>query len=275
MEGETTTGLKIHVPKFVKQYKITSLVSSGATCCVFTAIDKKKKETVAIKAISSSHLEELHLKKLVEKEIAIMQEIDHPNIVKFIESFQCDDIIYIVTEYCPNGDLLDYVNRSFNTINPDYLQGILSALSYLHKRGISHGDIKLENVVIDKNNVPKLIDFGFVKTTLVADENSKNGSLMCAAPELFKNGKFNPTKADIWSFGILIFALATHRFPYQEGSNNDIVKQILTGKVAIPAEVTGNLRTMITKCTNIDPEKRPSADELLKENIFRNLNYRK
>ncbi|OHT16173.1 CAMK family protein kinase [Tritrichomonas foetus] len=272
IEGETSGGIKLNIPQHVKHYKIIGKLSNGATCCMFTGYDSIRKDFVAIKAMPLTYIKLFNLRKCIEKEIALMQEINHPNIVRFIDSFETDDIIFIVTEYYSKGDLLDFLNGdSFSSFNQmiKFVRGILEALKYLHKRGISHGDIKLENIAIDKHMNPKLIDFGFAKTTFIASDDSKNGSLICASPELFEDGDFNPIKVDMWAFGIMLFAIVTHQFPYQHGDKEFIINQIKKGNLILPDTIPSLIKDIIRKCTKIDPLKRPSASDLLKDELFK------
>ena len=212
----------------------------------------------------------------IQNEINIMKTIDHPNIIKFEETVELkmgnhETYIIIIMEYCEYGDLCSFLNHnSFESENQKLkiMKGLLESIKYLHDRGIAHGDIKLENILLDSNFNPKLADFGFSKNKLIMGDNSKTGTIYYAAPELFKRGNYNTLKADIWSIGITLFCISQKCFPFKNGDVKCIINQIVSGNLSFEQISSKNLRKIIEMCTEVDPQKRPTIDELLNDEYF-------
>ena len=182
--------------------------------------------------MSKKDIEKRDLVESTMLEIKVLKELDHPHIIKVYDSFEIEaageEYYVIITEYCENGDLLSYATntgfkdeRQRKKIIYEFLEGI----KYLHTKGISHGDIKSENVLLDSNFSPKLCDFGFCRTKKVAGDESKKGTFYYAAPELFVRGEFDTIKTDIWAIGITLYSLFELQFPFKDGKQSCIVNQ--------------------------------------------------
>lgn len=214
--------------------------------------------------------------KFVLNEVRILQMIKHPNIVKIHEVFDLkdenkDEYYAIIMEYCKNGDLLTYArNNGFKNENEKkkIIKGCLNAIKYLHDNGISHGDIKSENILLDEKFTPKLCDFGFSRTKKTAGEESKNGTLYYAAPELFLKGHFDTFKTDIYAIGIMLYSISELEFPFKNDDPELIVKQIIKGNLSIRKGIDLNLRNLIEKCTNLNPQNRPTIDDIIRDDYF-------
>ena len=174
-------------------------------------------------------------------------------------------------EYCSNGDLLSYATgQGFKSEaeKKKILIGFLEAIKYLHNNGISHGDIKSENILLDDFYAPKLCDFGFCRLSQMSGDDSKNGTLYYAAPELFVKGMFDSFKTDIWAIGITLYSLSELQFPFKDGDQNCIVRQILNGRLSIRSGMETKLKKLVEKCTAKNPELRPSIDDVLHDPYF-------
>ena len=152
------------------------------------------------------------------------------------------------------------------------LRGILEAIKYLHQRGIAHGDIKPENILLDSDFNPKLSDFGYCKTNIIAGDESKSGTLYYAAPELFIRGQFNTLKTDIWSIGILLYIVSEGSFPFINGNQKFTIMQITSGKLNFKPDISDILINVIKRCTQLNPENRPTIEELIEDEYFCNFN---
>ena len=176
---------------------------------------------ISLSRISSHYLRKLHL------EIAIMKEVDHPNIVKLKEVFFGSRTVYLVMELCEGGELFDQVTNPSRKGFPEpqaakLMRDMMSSVKYLHEHNIVHRDIKLENYLFEKPGTfscLKLIDFGLSKHF---DENETMrqlvGSAYYTAPEVL-NGDYDE-RCDIWSLGIIAYMLLCGSPPYHGISNH-------------------------------------------------------
>ena len=273
--SQTQDGYSICIPTKFFGYKMTEFIGCGGTCIVVKVIDESTNKEYAAKIISTQNVEEKNMTNSVEREIQVLEKLNHPNIIKIQETFKLrtkeDEFYVIVMEYCDKGDLLTYALK--HLFKSEYekkkiIYDVLDAIRYLHSKGISHGDIKSENILLDSNYNPKLCDFGFCRTTKYAGDNSKNGTLYYAAPELFVKGQFDSFKTDIWAIGITLYSLSELQFPFKDGDQNCIVRQILNARLSIRSAMEPKLKRLVEKCTAKNPELRPSIDDVIHDPYF-------
>lgn len=273
---ETDDGYPINIPYSFCGYKLLNILGFGSTSIVCLVEEEETCLLYSAKIIPKRYIEEKNLTDQIQKEIAVMGEVDHPNIVKLYRSFELrnridESYLVLIMEYCENGDLLSYATeKGFNSEYEKYkiFKGFLEAIKYLHKRGISHGDIKPENILIDSDLNAKLADFGYCRTTLFAGDDSKFGTLYYASPELFVNGEFDTLKSDIWSIGITLYCISESSFPYKNGNSKFIIEQIISGSLRLSPTISESLKNVVVKCTDLKPENRPTIEELMKYDYF-------
>lgn len=276
IHAKTEGGYPINIPLAFHGYKLIKIIGFGSTSIVALVVEESTEKYFSAKIISKKDVEKKNITYSIQKEIGVMYEIDHPNIVKIYKEIDLKNkynelYTVVIMEYCENGDLLTFITeRGFDNEyqKQKVMKGFLEAIKYLHKRGISHGDIKPDNILLDKDFNPKLTDFGFCRTTLIAGDESKKGTIYYAAPELLVHGDFNTLKSDIWSIGITLYSISENEFPFKSGDSRFIANEIKSGNLSIGENVSKDLREIVERCTRIRPEDRPSIDELVKDNFF-------
>lgn len=276
LHTQTEDSYPIDVPMTFKAYNIVAVLGCGSTSVVCLVKNIYSGQQYSAKIISKIDVENRHILNSIYTEIELLRKLDNPHIVKLQDSFEIENnkkekFIVIIMEYCENGDLLTYATKhGFLSDNQKkkIILGFLSAIKYLHSKGISHGDIKAENILLGKNYSAKLCDFGYSRTSKIAGDESKNGTLYYAAPELFYKGKFDTLKSDIWSIGITLYSLSELQFPFKDGDQDYIVQQIIRGNLSIRQGMEKKLRSLVEKCTQIKPESRPTIDDLIKDDYF-------
>lgn len=276
MKSYTQDGYQIIIPQKIGDYDVIDIIGCGSTCVVALVQNQKTKEKFSSKIMSKKNIKERNLLPIIQNEIEILQSLNHPNIIKIHETFELknendEELFIIITEYCENGDLLSFcLQKKFkNEIEKKkIIFKFLSAIQYLHNKGISHGDIKGDNILLDKHLNPKLCDFGYARKTIIAGDESKNGTIYYTAPELYAPGKFNTLNTDIYSIGILLYVINELHFPFIDGNTEAIISQIVSGKLNLRQGIDNRLKQIVTKCTFKDPYERPTIEEVIKDNYF-------
>lgn len=221
-DTETGLGYKIVIPIIFRDFKIIKDINKGAYSSVVQVEDQNTKIIYAAKIIPKLNIESKSQLHLINKEIDILSNITHPNIVKLFSTIELtndkkEEFIILIEEFCPNGSLLNYVNtEGFKNKKEVRLvsRGITEAIKYLHDEGIAHCDIKPENILLTKDNIPKLCDFNLSKYIINADQTDRSCTLAYSAPEIHICKPIDFLRADIWSLGITLFAISELRLPY-------------------------------------------------------------
>ncbi|OHT03626.1 CAMK family protein kinase [Tritrichomonas foetus] len=269
--ANTDENYPIDIPYSFHQYNIIRLLGAGSTSIVVLVEDDISLKRYAAKIISKRNIKENHIENVVNNEIDILERLNHRNVVKMHKQFEYGGYIIIIMDYCENGDLLSYaMQKGFKSEYQmkNIMIGMLEAVEYLHSKGICHGDIKPENVLLDKDMNPKLSDFGYSKMKQIGGDHEKSGTLFYAAPELFKRGDFDTFKSDIYAVGISLYSIVELKFPFRDGSQKFIVRQIISGKLNISPRLSSSLKKLILRCTDMIPENRPSIKEVICDSYF-------
>jgi calcium-dependent protein kinase len=271
------------------RYKIIGTLGKGSFGKVMKTLDLKTGLFRAMKIISKDSLEFQDDEKQFLKEIEILKQTDHPNIIQIYEYFE--DILnyFVVTEFISGGDLYDTITKwnDYNEYKACYIMHqIISAVLYLHSKNIVHRDLKPENILIegidtDSNkeffNV-KLIDFG---TSNYLKENSKfsvkMGTPYYIAPEVIKK-KYNE-KCDLWSCGVIMYVLLTGHPPFNGIDTDEIFKQVLEKKIDFSCIELKNFsfeaKDLLKKLLTVDPNQRISAEEAIEHDWFSKMDIKK
>lgn len=242
-------------------------LGEGGFGAVRKATDKRTKMDCAVKSIRKSDADQVVGLKV---EIEIMRCLDHPNIVRFIETFEDKRCVYIVLELCEGGELFDCVvqaGRLTERIGGICVKHMLLAVNYLHQNFIMHRDLKPENwLLATKQEVGvaplKLIDFGISKRFEPGIfSTTKAGTPNYVAPEVL-NGKYDE-KSDLWSLGVIMYVMFCGKHPFAGKNVQQILKAVKNGTVDYnnPAckKLSSGLLGIVKACLQKNTSVRPSA----------------
>jgi len=249
-----------------KVFEIRALLGEGASGAVYEAVDLRTGIKCAIKKMN---LDSQPRKDLIYNEVAVMMETSHPNIVRCFESFVHDGSLWLQLEIMDGGTLTGLIDRQEFTESQiaAFCRDSLMALSELHNRKIIHRDIKSDNMLLNREGRLKLSDFGFC--TRLNRYKSKRATMVGTpywmAPEIVKRKKYTEA-VDIWSLGIMTIEMIEGEPPYLE---EDPLKALYiiaatgTPKLEDPDQCSKELLDFLSMALEVNPEKRPSAKELL------------
>ncbi|KAH7438302.1 hypothetical protein KP509_04G009300 [Ceratopteris richardii] len=270
-------GIDYSTKSYTIRWRKGELIGAGAFGSVYMGMNLDSGELLAVKQvlISAKNVAkerfQAHLKEL-EDEVKLLQNLSHPNIVRYLGTAREDDALNIFLEFVPGGSIASLLGKfgSFpEQVIRMYSRQLLQGLEYLHKNGIMHRDIKGANILVDNKGCIKLADFGaskqVVELVTMSGAKSMKGTPYWMAPEVIRQtGHSLP--ADIWSVGCTIIEMATGKAPWsQQFQEVAALFHIGTTKShpPIPEHLSCEAKDFLQKCLRKEPYLRPTVSELL------------
>lgn len=210
----------------------------------------------------------------IEREIVIMKLIDHPNIMHLYDVWETSTDLYLILEYVEGGELFEFLERNGRLSTTDalnYFQQIIAAIEYCHKFNIAHRDLKPENLLLDKDGNIKVADFGMAtwqKTNANGLLQTACGSPHYAAPEVIRGEGYDGSIADIWSCGVILFALLAARLPFDDEDVPTLLEKVSSGKFTFPASMDARAKDLITRMLERNPMRRITVPEIMKHSFY-------
>ena len=274
-------------------------LGKGSFGQVYLSRFKDDNTIYATKVYNREKLEGTEAMKYLTDEIVIMNELQHPNIVKFADVKKTKKHFYIVMEFCNGGELekalekyqLKYGKPFSEEIVQHLMRQIIDAFRYIHSKNIMHRDIKLENILIhfdnpqDKENLNmmkakiKIIDFGFARkidkntlaTTTIGNPINMSPLLL---RKLTSQGKLRQLgydqKADIWSLGAICYQMLIGKCAFDADDMDDLVNKIEEGKYKVPTSLSTEVVSFLNGMLQYDPKQRLTSEELYNHQFLRN-----
>jgi len=256
-----------------EKYDLGKIIGRGAFSVVKIGIRKSNGKKYAIKCISKKLIDKKEL-TLLEREIDIMQKLQHPNIIQLVEVVDTADTLYLVLEFASGGELFDaIVNKGSysETEAAKIVKQIIAAMAYVHSHGIAHRDLKPENLLLsveDAADIIKIADFGLSKDFGAEQMATSCGTPDYVAPEVLQ-GEVYDSAVDIWSIGVITYVLLCGFPPFYGETQKELFENIMKGNYDFPdPEWTGvseDAKTFIRRMLVVDPEKRLNAEQCLNE----------
>lgn len=272
-------------PKKIGPWKLGKTLGRGATGRVLLATHQSTGQKAAVKVVSKSELqydqdlphaeEEKTTQGLpygIEREIIIMKLLNHPNVLRLYDVWETSKALYLVLEYVEGGELFDLLVergplQELEAIK--YFRQIILGTAYCHALGICHRDLKPENLLLDGQLNVKLADFGMA----ALESNGKLLETSCgsphyAAPEIVSGFKYHGAASDVWSCGVILFALLTGRLPFDDDNIRNLLLKVQAGKFEMPTDISPEAQDLIARMLTADPSQRIKTDRILKHPLL-------
>ena len=263
---------------YKKKYEYIQMLGSGSFGKVRLYVDRQCKTLrYAIKTLKKDFLNK-HMIDSIEREVDILRSLDHPNIVKYFETYEDDHFIHIVMEYIPGDNLFKVITNKkyFKFTEKEICQimtCLLKAVLFLHHNNIVHRDIKPENILFSVPrdfNALKLIDFGLSIQKNAKNDNRRVGTPYYMSPEMI-HGNF-VYESDMWSIGVILFVMVTGKQPFRARDKEGVFEKILNAKYdkksLEKSKCSNELKDLIKKTLVKDYKKRISVESALSHKWF-------
>lgn len=267
------TSLHNH-PQKIGPWKLGKTLGRGATGRVLLATHISTGQKAAVKVVSKSELQDGEQPKDdnslpygIEREIIIMKLLTHPNVLRLYDVWETSKALYLVLEYVEGGELFDLLVERGPLQEHEaikYFRQIILGTAYCHALGICHRDLKPENLLLDGNLNVKLADFGMAALELNGKLlETSCGSPHYAAPEIVSGLKYHGAASDIWSCGVILFALLTGRLPFDDENIRNLLLKVQAGSFEMPDDISYEAQDLIDKMLTADPLKRINTEKIL------------
>ena len=262
--------LDLDADKQISDYILHDEIGSGGFAKVVQGIHIPTGEKVAIKIMDKIQLftDPLNLSR-VKTEISLLKIVRHKNIIKLYEVIETPQKIYLIMEYCEGGELFDYIVKKQNLTERQscyFFHEIIDALEYLHSLNIVHRDLKPENLLLDKTNKKlslKIIDFGISNTyTMQSLLTTPCGTASYAPPEMHKGEKYYGLLTDIWSAGVVLYAMVFGYLPFCDDDEDININNIIAGNYEIPSSASPELYDLLLHILDINPLTRYDIEQI-------------
>ena len=271
ISSKTIINSKIFSNK-IDDYLITRELGKGSYAVVKLAVHKNTKNKYAIKIYSKQCLIEPQLRNTVKNEINILKQLDDKNVMKLYEVIDTPSNLYLVLEYINGINLLEIIkNEKYHYIPESRAKKIfvqvVKGIAHCHKKNIFHRDIKLENILVLKDDTVKIIDFGF---GIICKPDTYQ-KLFCGTksympPEIIKKEKYIACYSDIWSLGVLFFAMLFGIFPFKGKDEDELFEKIKEAKLCFPEynPISDKTKKLFEKIFVINPCDRICLEDIIK-----------
>eukprot|EP00127_Corallochytrium_limacisporum_P006909 Clim_evm24s237 gene=Clim_evmTU24s237 len=250
------------------KYAVGKALGEGTYGKVRLGTNLRTGEQIAIKCIQKSSLRTQRQFNRIKREIYALKVLrHHPNIVNLIEVLEDDQHIVLILEYCSGGEVFDYIVAHCFVKESEarkFFRQILSAVDYCHKNKIVHRDLKPENLLLDSDKNIKLVDFGFSNS--FRDQSHLDtfcGSPFYAAPEMVNGRRYFGPEVDVWSLGVILYALLCGCLPFDDSNVKILYQKISSGVYKVPPHLSRQARALVRRMLTVDPSKRCTIDELM------------
>ena len=260
-----------------KTYVISKTIGKGTFGKVKIAFNiDNKNEKYACKILLKSNIKDEDDSIRCKREMDILRRMHHVNVVRTYEIVSTDTTFYIFMDFCAKGELFNYIVQQKH-LNEEksafFYYQLINGIEYIHKKGVCHRDLKPENLLLTEKMKLKIIDFGLSNYFSGNLLETPCGSPCYASPEMVIGNKYNGFCIDVWSSGIILFAMLCGYLPFEEADNDEyneiLFRNIVECNIDYPAQfVTPVAKDLLCKILVKDPRKRITIEEIKQHNFY-------
>uniref|UniRef100_A0A1D5RA15 BR serine/threonine kinase 2 n=1 Tax=Macaca mulatta TaxID=9544 RepID=A0A1D5RA15_MACMU len=250
--------------QYVGPYRLEKTLGKGQTGLVKLGVHCVTCQKVAIKIVNREKLSESVLMK-VEREIAILKLIEHPHVLKLHDVYENKKYLYLVLEHVSGGELFDYLVKKGRLTPKEarkFFRQIISALDFCHSHSICHRDLKPENLLLDEKNNIRIADFGMASLQ-VGDSLLETS---CGYPGhcCLQGEKYDGRKADVWSCGVILFALLVGALPFDDDNLRQLLEKVKRGVFHMPHFIPPDCQSLLRGMIEVDAARRLTLEHIQK-----------
>mmetsp|Transcript_36947 Transcript_36947/g.95721 ORF Transcript_36947/g.95721 Transcript_36947/m.95721 type:complete len:720 (-) Transcript_36947:118-2277(-) len=221
---------------------------------------------VAVKVLQKDRIVEVADVERVAREVHILKLIRHPHIVQLFEIIETRGQLYLIMEYASGGELFDHIVSKGRVPEPEacrFFHQIIAGVEKIHEMRVVHRDLKPENLLLDEHQCIKIVDFGL--SNLFRDGQRLStacGSPCYAPPEMVAGQQYVPQMCDLWSSGVILFALVCGHLPFEDQNTAALYKKILAADYTLPNFISDAVKDLIAGLLTVDPQKRATVNSV-------------
>ena len=254
-------------PTDISFYKFGRMIGRGAFGKVNIGLNILTGRIVAIKSFNKKNLSNEKAKKKILYETNLMRGLYHPSVTKILETFETDKYMLIIMEYISGGNLQNFVKKRRKLCEKTariLFRQLIQGIKYIHSRGIVHRDIKLENILLDLNNIVKICDFGVGKITQKGQKLlDQCGTPVYMAPEIIQGNGYEGFPVDVWSAGVALYIMLSGNIPFNRDKTHDLQSAIINLPYKKIEDISDNANDLLKNILEKDPTKRFNPDQIL------------
>ncbi|KNA08769.1 hypothetical protein SOVF_159550 [Spinacia oleracea] len=258
--------------RLLPDYKLDGLIGSGSTSVVHKATHGTTGCSVAIKIISLEDIGANMSYDIVEREITILKRLANPNVIQLYDVVYTQNYTCLVMEHASKGDFFDYVSVRVKLPEDEarpFFRQLILGVEYCHGMMVAHRDLKLENLLLDETLNLKLSDFGL--SAIMNDDYMLErgcGSPHYAAPEVLSGETYHGPQVDVWSCGVILYAVITGEYPFEAADPAILFSKIKRGRFRFHDNMSSEVKKLISGMLNVNPQKRLTIAEITQHPWF-------
>uniref|UniRef100_A0A2M4A8R7 non-specific serine/threonine protein kinase n=1 Tax=Anopheles triannulatus TaxID=58253 RepID=A0A2M4A8R7_9DIPT len=256
----------------IGHYILGATLGTGSFGKVKIGEHQVTKHKVAVKILNRQKIKSLDVVGKIRREIQNLKLFRHPHIIKLYQVISTPTDIFMIMEYVSGGELFDYIVNNGKLQESEarrFFQQIISGVDYCHRHMIVHRDLKPENLLLDHNRHVKIADFGLSNMMLDGEFlRTSCGSPNYAAPEVISGKLYAGPEVDIWSCGVILYALLCGTLPFDDEHVPTLFRKIKSGVFPIPEYLNKQVVSLLCQMLQVDPLKRATVEEIKKHEWF-------